>query len=135
MVAPQSRAIIDVRVQTRADAERVEQAIHSLETSTPGVSLQIDGSIGRPPMEHTDENQRLWRIAQELAADLDLELEQATAGGGSDGNTTSLYTATLDGLGAVGDGAHANHEYIYVDQLPQRCALLTLLLLAPSLNA
>lgn len=134
MVAPQSRAIIDVRVQTRADAERVEQAIHGLETSTPGVVLQIEGAIGRPPMERTEENQRLWRVAQGLAADLDLELEQATAGGGSDGNTTSLYTATLDGLGAVGDGAHAAHEYIYVNQLPLRCALLTLLLLAPPLN-
>ena len=69
-----------------------------------------------------------------LARDLDLELEQATAGGGSDGNTTSLYTATLDGLGAVGDGAHADHEFIYVDSLPIRCALLTLLLLAPPLD-
>lgn len=134
MVAPQSRAIIDVRVLTRVDAERVEQAIHDLEVSTPGVSLQIEGAIGRPPMERTDQNQRLWRVAQELAADLDLELEQATAGGGSDGNTTSLYTATLDGLGAVGDGAHANHEYIFVDQLPLRCALLTLLLMAPPLK-
>ena len=134
MVAPESRAIVDVRVQSQADAERVEQAIHSLETATPGVSLTIEGAIGRPPMERTDENQRLWRVTQELAAGLDMELEQGTAGGGSDGNTTSLYTATIDGMGAVGDGAHASHEYIYVDLLPVRCALLTLLLLAPPLN-
>ena len=134
MVAPESRAVIDVRVQTQADAERVEHAIHSLETATPGVSLMIEGAIGRPPMERTDENQRLWRVTQELAAGLDMELEQGTAGGGSDGNTTSLYTATIDGMGAVGDGAHASHEYIYVDLLPVRCALLTLLLLAPPLN-
>ena len=134
MVAPESRAVIDVRVQTQADAERVEHAIHNLETATPGVSLLIEGAIGRPPMERTDENQRLWKITQELAAGLDMELEQGTAGGGSDGNTTSLYTATIDGMGAVGDGAHASHEYIYVDLLPVRCALLTLLLLAPPLN-
>jgi len=134
MVAPESRAIIDVRVQTQADAERVEQEIHSLETATPGVSLMIEGAIGRPPMERTDENQRLWRVAQKLGEDLDMELEQGTAGGGSDGNTTSLYTATIDGLGAVGDGAHATHEYIYVDFLPVRCALLTLLLMAPPLK-
>jgi len=134
MVAPESRAIIDVRVQTQADAERIEAAIHGLETATPGVSLMIEGAIGRPPMERTDENQRLWRVTQKLAAGLDLELEQGTAGGGSDGNTTSLYTATIDGMGAVGDGAHASHEYIYVDLLPVRCALLTLLLLAPPLN-
>jgi glutamate carboxypeptidase len=135
MVAPQSRAIIDVRVQTHADAERVENAIHCLEAETPGVILTIEGAIGRPPMERTESNQQLWRVAQRLAGDLDLELEQGTAGGGSDGNTTSLYTATLDGMGAVGDGAHAHHEHIQIDLLPQRCALLTLLLLAPPLNA
>ena len=134
MVAPQSRAIIDVRVQTHADAERVENAIHGLEAETPGVILTIEGAIGRPPMERTESNQQLWRVAQRLAGDLDLELEQGTAGGGSDGNTTSLYTATLDGMGAVGDGAHAHHEHIHIDLLPQRCALLTLLLLAPPLN-
>ncbi|TNF89457.1 MAG: M20 family metallopeptidase [Gammaproteobacteria bacterium] len=134
MVAPQSRAIIDVRVQTHADAERVENAIHGLEAETPGVILTIEGSIGRPPMERTESNQQLWRVAQELAEDLDLEIEQGTAGGGSDGNTTSLYTATLDGMGAVGDGAHAHHEHIDIDLLPERCALLTLLLLAPPLQ-
>jgi glutamate carboxypeptidase len=134
MVAPESRAVIDVRVQTQADAERVESAIHDIETVTPGVSLVIEGAIGRPPMERTDQNQQLWRIAQELGEDIDLALEQGTAGGGSDGNTTSLFTATIDGMGAVGDGAHAQHEYIYPDLLPVRCALLTLLLLAPPLN-
>jgi len=135
MVAPESRAVIDVRVQTQADAERIEQAIHGLEVETPGVTLLVEGHIGRPPMEPTDDNQLLWKLAQNLAEDLDLELEQGTAGGGSDGNTTSLYTATLDGLGAVGDGAHAIHEYIYPGLLPIRCALLTLLLLAPPLKS
>lgn len=134
MVAPQSRAIIDVRVQTQADAERIEQAIHGLTAETPGVILTIEGAIGRPPMERTESNQQLWRVAQELAAELDIDIEQATAGGGSDGNTTSLYTATIDGMGAVGDGAHAQHEFIFTDQLPVRCALLTSLLLAPPLK-
>ena len=134
MVAPESRAVVDVRVQTQADAERIESAIRGLEAETPGVKLLIEGRIGRPPMEQTLKNQRLWKIAQQLAADIDLQLEQGTAGGGSDGNTTSLYTATLDGLGAVGDGAHASHEFIYPDLLPVRCALLTLLLLAPPLR-
>lgn len=135
MVAPESRAIIDVRVQTRADAERIEKTIHGLEAETPGVSLLIEGRIGRPPMERTADNRRFWRVAQKLASELDLELEQGIAGGGSDGNTTSLYTATLDGMGAVGDGAHASHEYVYLDLLPVRCALLTLLLLAPPLDS
>jgi glutamate carboxypeptidase len=135
VVAPQSRAVIDVRVQTRTDAERIEAAIHGMERETEGVSLHIEGAIGRPPMEPTEANQRFWKVAQALGEELDLELEQGTAGGGSDGNTTSLYTATLDGLGAVGDGAHASHEHIIVDRLPERCALLTLLLLAPPLNS
>jgi glutamate carboxypeptidase len=133
MVAPQSRAIIDVRVQTQADAQRIEAAIHGLETATPGVSLLVEGAIGRPPMEATEANQQLWRIAQTLGDELGMELQQGTAGGGSDGNTTSLYSATLDGLGAVGDGAHADHEFIEIDRLEERCALLTLLLLAPPL--
>ena len=134
MVAPKSRAIIDVRVQTQADALRIEQAIHGLTVETPGVQLMIEGHIGRPPMERTPRNQRFWRVAQELASELDLDIEQGVAGGGSDGNTTSLYTATLDGMGAVGDGAHASHEFVYLDLLPERCALLTQLLLTPPLK-
>jgi len=133
MVAPQSRAIIDVRVQTSADAQRIEAAIHGLEAATPGVSLRVEGAIGRPPMEATEANQQLWRMAQTLGDELGMELQQGTAGGGSDGNTTSLYSATLDGLGAVGDGAHADHEFIEIERLEERCALLTLLLLAPPL--
>ena len=134
VVAPQSRAVVDVRVPTQADAERVERAILGLEAVTPGVRLEIEGRIGRPPMERTEQNRRFWQVARDLARELDLDLEEATAGGGSDGNTTSLYTATLDGLGAVGDGAHASHEFVYVESLPSRCALLTLLLSSPSLR-
>jgi len=134
VVAPESRAIVDVRVATHEDAERIEHAILNLGAQTPGVTLSIEGSIGRPPLEHTPANRQLWHIATNLARDLDFELEEAMAGGASDGNTTSLYTATLDGLGAVGDGAHADHEHIRVSLLPQRCALLTTLLLAEPLR-
>jgi glutamate carboxypeptidase len=73
----------------------------------------------------------LWAQAQEAARCLGLDLTEGTAGGGSDGNTTSLYTATLDGLGAVGDGAHAAHEFAVLDRMDERAALLALLLLAP----
>jgi glutamate carboxypeptidase len=135
MVAPESRAVIDVRVQTRVDADRIEAAIHALEAETKGVSLHIEGAIGRPPMEATEANQQLWRIARSLGDELGLDLEQGTAGGGSDGNTTSLFSATLDGLGAVGDGAHADHEFIDIERLGERCALLCLLLLTPSLDS
>jgi glutamate carboxypeptidase len=135
VIAPESRAIIDVRVQTQADAQRVESAIHGLKAETPGVTLVVEGAIGRPPMERTERNQRIWRVARKLALDIDMELDEGIAGGGSDGNTSSLYTATLDGLGAVGDGAHASHEFIFLESLPLRCALLTLLLLAPPLGS
>ena len=135
VVAPESSAVVDVRVASQEDAERIERAILSLEAQIPGVSLDVVGRIGRPPLEHTPANRQLWRVATDLACELGMDLEEAMAGGGSDGNTTSLFTATLDGLGAVGDGAHADHEHIQVDQLSQRCALLAMLLLAPPLVA
>ena len=134
VVAPESSAVIDVRVETQADGQRIENAIQALQPENANVTLKIKGGIGRPPMERTSANRKLWTLAKDLASSLNIDLEQSTAGGGSDGNTTSQYTATLDGLGAVGDGAHAAHEFIYIDQLPQRCALLTLLLLAPPLG-
>jgi glutamate carboxypeptidase len=85
-------------------------------------------------MEKTARNRLLWALARTEALKMGLDVEEATAGGGSDGNTTSLYTATLDGLGATGDGAHAAHEFIFVDKLIERTALLTLLLMAPSVG-
>ena len=129
VVAPESSAIVDVRVVTHDDAARIQDAILGLEAQTPGVRVEVEGSIGRPPLEHTPENRQLWRVAVDLARELDFDLDEAMAGGASDGNTTSLYTATLDGLGAVGDGAHADHEQIIISLLPQRCALLATLLL------
>jgi glutamate carboxypeptidase len=86
-------------------------------------------------MEATPRNEALWQQARSLAADLGLEIGRAKVGGGSDGNTTSQYTATLDGLGPVGHGAHAPHEFLYIDKTLDRAALLTLLLLAPPTDA
>ncbi len=134
VVAPESTAAIDVRVRTQADAERIESAIHALEPSVPGTELEIEGRIGRPALERTPRNQKLWHLAKDLSGELGMELGEGFAGGGSDGNTTSRYTATLDGLGPVGDGAHAPHEFLYVDETLERTALLTLLLLAPPLK-
>jgi glutamate carboxypeptidase len=129
VVAPTSRAVVDVRVLTQADGEWVAEKIRSLRANTPGTQLTIEGGIGRPPMEKTARNQRLWHAAQQEGSKMGLTLEEGTAGGGSDGNTTSQYTATLDGLGTTGDGAHAHHEFIFSDKLVERTALLTLLLL------
>ena len=134
VVAPESRALVDVRVPTKYDARRVEESILRLKPVTPGVTLRVEGGMGRPPMERTPRNRRLWEAARRLGKELGLDLDEGMAGGGSDGNTTSLFTATLDGLGAVGDGAHARHEFVYVDRMVERCALLALLLMEPPLT-
>ncbi|UCG73248.1 MAG: M20 family metallopeptidase [Chromatiales bacterium] len=134
VIAPESTAVIDVRVQSQADAERVSAAIAEIRPETPGVELEIDGYIGRPPLEPTPANQALWQLATELGAALGLSLEEGLAGGGSDGSTVSQYTATLDGLGPVGDGAHARHEHLLIDRTIERTALLAMLIMAPSLE-
>ena len=131
VIAPHSTAVVDVRVPTVASGEAIEQAIHGIEPATPGVRLHIEGRIGRPSMEATPRNSALWQQAKALGSDLGIDLRSARAGGGSDGNTTSQYTATIDGLGPVGDGAHAEHEFLYIDKTLERAALLTLLLLSP----
>ena len=131
VVAPESRAHVDVRTRTLADAERVEAAIRALRPAIEGTTLSVEGGLGRPPLEPTRRNQSLFETARALGSSLDLELDGGLAGGGSDGSTTSLYTATLDGLGPVGDGAHAAHEYLEIGPTLDRAALLALLLLAP----
>jgi glutamate carboxypeptidase len=132
VVAPSSTATVDVRVLHQEDVPRIEEAIHNLRPSTPGVEIEIDGRIGRLPLEHTDRNRTLWKLAQECGDSLGILLDEGTAGGGSDGNHTSVHTATLDGLGAVGDGAHAKHEYIDIEATLDRTALLALLIATPS---
>ena len=134
VVAPESKAVIDVRVATNEDAARIEERIRGIEPKIPGVTLEIDGFIGRPPMEPTPANRALWAVAKDIAAKLDMELSEGLAGGGSDGSTTSQYTATLDGMGPVGDGAHARHEHLLLDRTIERAALLTLLILAPTID-
>lgn len=134
VVAPRSEAVVDVRVAKLGDAERVEKAIRGLQPVTPGTSIEVDGLFGRPAMEYTPANRSLWRLACRLGEELGIELKEGMAGGGSDGNFTSLYTATLDGMGAVGDGAHARHEHLRIQPTIERAALLTLLLLAPPLQ-
>ena len=132
VIAPHSQCVVDVRVPTLADGDRIEKEIHSLEPVTPGVRLSIEGRIGRPSMEFTLRNNALWKNARALAEELGIDLQQGRAGGGSDGNTTSQYTATLDGLGPVGHGAHAEREFLYIDKTLERAALLALLLLSPA---
>jgi len=135
VVAHESRAMVDVRVLRRRDIPAIQNAIRDLRPETPGVKLDIQGNVGRPPLENTPRNRFLWKRARAAGRDLGLELGESAAGGASDGNKTSRYTATLDGLGPVGGGAHAEHEFVFTDRLPERAALLALLLLQPPLPA
>lgn len=134
VVAPHSKAVVDVRVPTVATGNEIEYIIHSIKPNNPEVRLHVEGGIGRPSMEPTTRNQKLWEHTREVGAELGLDLYQTRAGGGSDGNTTSMFTATIDGLGPVGDGAHAVHEHLLVDKTLERAALLTMLLISPAME-
>ncbi len=133
VVAPEARAEVDVRVMGWDDAVRLERAVLELAASTPGTRLEIIGGIDRPPLEATPGNRVLWEAALRRAEDLGIPLDEGTAGGASDGSLTSRIVPTLDGLGAVGDGAHALHEHVVLDRSPERAALLALLLLEPQM--
>jgi glutamate carboxypeptidase len=134
VVADASRAEVDIRVVTSEQADEVEQAIYNLSPTMPGISFTVEGSFGRMPMEPTPASRRLWEWAQRAAELLDVALEEGQSGGVSDANTISQHTPTLDGLGAVGDGAHAEHEFCYLDKMVERSALLALLLVQPPLS-
>ena len=130
VVAPEARALVDVRAPSEAAAREVEHAIRTLKPSRPGTTITVRSDSGRPPMRATGRNRALFQRARRLALELDLEIAEAPlAGGASDANLTSNLTPTLDGLGAVGDGAHAPDEHVIVSALPERAALLALLLL------
>ena len=131
VVAPEVRARLDVRVPTQEDAMHVEAAIRALAPVDTRTSIEVLGSFGHPPLEARPRNRALWETARAVGRQMGIQLEEAAVGGASDGNTISQYTATLDGLGAVGDGAHAAHEYVLATQLSERAALVALLLAAP----
>ena len=134
VVAAECRGELDVRVTTIEDARAVEEAIRGLAARTPGTRVEIEGAVDRAPMEATPRNRALWEAVRGCGLEMGVELVQGLSGGASDGNITSLHTATVDGMGAVGDGAHADHEYLEIDKLLERTALLALTLLVPALD-
>jgi len=116
---------VDVRAATMAEASRAAKAIQSLQPKLHGARLEIRGGFNRPPMERTEATVRLFEEAKRIGAQLGMQIEEGSTGGASDGNFTSaLGVPTLDGLGAVGDGAHAIDEYVDIDSLPRRAALV-----------
>jgi glutamate carboxypeptidase len=129
VVAPEAQAEIDFRVLRMEDARAIESYMRELAAETPGTRLEVKGEMDRPPLEPTPGNQILWEAAVRHAGALGFALEEGTAGGASDGSFTSQIVPTLDGMGAVGDGAHATHEHVEIARMPERAALLALLLL------
>lgn len=131
VIAAEAEAEVDVRILSASDGEAITETIHAMRALTPGTSLEIEGGIQIPPLERTARNRLLWQAATEAGGRLGMDLTEDISGGGSDGNTTSLYTATLDGLGSRGDGAHANHEHVEIESLVDRAALVAELLMSP----
>jgi glutamate carboxypeptidase len=125
VVAEHAHAAVDVRVAKLEDAAPIEHALRALTAHDPRVSLSVTGGINRPPMERTAGVERLFRIAQRVAADMGEVLTEGSTGGASDGNfSAALGVPTLDGLGALGDGPHAIHEHVTIKDLAPRVALV-----------
>jgi len=125
VVAGEAVATVDLRIGRKSDGPVMERKVKALKPFNRNCKLEITGGVNRPPLERTKQVAALFATAQKVAADLGIPLQEIAVGGGSDGNfTAGIGVPTLDGLGAVGDGAHAAHEYVVAAELPQRAALL-----------
>ena len=129
VIPAEAWAEVDVRIARKSDGARIERKFAGLTAEDGRCALKVTGGINRPPMERSRGTARLYRAARALAAELGIELPEASTGGASDGNFTSaLGIPTLDGMGAVGEGAHARHESIVLEHVAPRTALLAGLL-------
>ena len=128
VIAAHARAIVDLRALRASDMKLLEARLRGLRPILPGAKLEVRGGFNRAPLER-ERSAALFLRAKALASQMDLKLGECTAGGGSDGNlTAALGIPTLDGLGAVGDGAHSQDEHILINTMPTRAALLASLL-------
>ncbi|HEY1768094.1 MAG TPA: M20 family metallopeptidase [Terracidiphilus sp.] len=125
VIPAEAWADVDVRIARKSDGPRIERQFAALKAADRRTSLTVTGGINRPPMERTRATVKLFQRARALAREIGLNLEEAATGGASDGNFTSaLGVPTLDGMGAVGEGAHARHESVVIEHLAPRTALL-----------
>jgi glutamate carboxypeptidase len=125
VIASEAVAEVDIRIVRMRDYPALDRKFRALKAFDKRCSVEVAGGLNRPPMERTAGVVRLFKLAQALAKDLGVALEESSTGGGSDGNfTAGLGIPTLDGLGGVGEGAHAPHESILVDRIADRTALL-----------
>jgi glutamate carboxypeptidase len=130
VIPAEAWAEVDVRIPRAADGPRIERKFAALKPADPRCKLIVAGGINRPPMERSRGTVRLYNKARSLAGELGFVLHEASTGGGSDGNfTAALGIPTLDGMGAVGEGAHARHESVLLDHLAPRTALLAAMLI------
>jgi glutamate carboxypeptidase len=131
VVAAEARAEVDIRVLRLKDAPALEKKFRTLRPMDRRCSIEVSGGLNRPPMERSPGIVKLFRTAQKLAREMGVEVEESLTGGGSDGNfTAALGVPTLDGLGGVGEGAHAAHESILIERIADRTALIAKLLRA-----
>ena len=129
VVAAEAEAHVDVRVVSLAEADRIDKAIRGLRPNLGGAQLDISGGLNRPPMERSAAMAALFAHAREIAAAMNVELQEGATGGGSDGNfTAAIGVPTLDGLGPEGEGAHAAHEHVDTESFPRRAGLVAGLL-------
>lgn len=129
VVPHHARAEVDIRYTHVADARKIERELRGLRPILPGARVEVRGGINRPPLERTPGVMRLFHHAKDLMRELELSLDEAWVGGGSDGNfTAALGVPTLDGLGAIGNGAHSAVEHVVIRSLPERATLLAGLL-------
>ena len=125
VIPAEAVAHLDVRILRNRDQRKIEKQLRSLRPVDPRTTLVVTGGFNRPAMERTRQGAALFERARRLARPLGIDLKETAVGGGSDGNfTAALGVPTLDGLGAVGDGAHAAHEHVVIRELPRRAALL-----------
>ena len=124
VIAEEAYAEIDLRVRTMSDADDLVQKILGLRSRTEGVSVKVTGELNRPPYEKSNAGAALFEHARDLAAELGFDLVDMSTGGGSDGNFTAPHTATLDGLGVDGEGAHTHYEQMYISSIEPRARLL-----------
>jgi glutamate carboxypeptidase len=125
VIAAEASLGIDVRIKSAKQASGIDRKLRSLKSFDKRCRLDMTGGINRMPMERTSGVVALYKNAQEIARQVGWKLEEAAVGGGSDGNfTAGMGIPTLDGLGGVGEGAHAVHEYIVISELPRRALLL-----------
>jgi glutamate carboxypeptidase len=129
VIAAEARAEVDIRVARLKDAPRLHKKFHGLQAFDQRCTIHVDGGLNRPPMERSPAIRKLFGSARNWAQELGVQLEESSTGGGSDGNfTAALGIPTLDGLGGVGEGAHAVDESILIDRIADRTALLAMLL-------